>query len=278
MTQQSPAIPLRVPSGTIDFAPDTLVVWGIDISDPANEGHVSYFRDDAWCTHPAAEKPTRHTRVGFRYAPPEYLDTLKRTVSIALNVSTPIEAFERPVRGYATRPAPGGIVSTYRAWRRFTEWLVEHRITSLSEADHAVLESYFEFVRSPAVAPTSKKALLRGVTRLWLLAPYLPREDQLHQPPWEEADTDDDMSAVSEPREAAVENRTPPIHSETMSVLLMACLHLIDWSDDILRARNRRDELSALARHTTRPGDLQRWMQHLNDLRKSGSALPAWSI
>ena len=273
MTPQSPAIPLRVSSETIDFAPDALVVWGIDASDPANEGHVSRFNDDAWCIHPAAEKPTRHARVGFQYAPEEYLDTLKRAVFIAINVPTPIEAFERPVPGYATRPTPGGMVSIYRVWRRFTEWLVEHRIASLSKADRAVLDCYDEFVRSLAIAPASKEALRRGVTRLWLLAPYLPREDQLPRPPWE-ADTEDDVSVVSEPREAAVENRTPPIHSETMSALLMACLHLIDWSDDILRARNRRDELSALARHTTRPGDLQRWMQYLKDLRKSGSALP----
>ena len=57
--------------GVIDFAPDMLVVPDIDVSDPANDRHVSRFGDESWFLYPAgpqADGP--HHASHFGSSPP----------------------------------------------------------------------------------------------------------------------------------------------------------------------------------------------------------------
>ena len=77
-----------------------------------------------------------------------------------------------------------------------------------------------------------------GLWRMWRYAPYLPAGDRLIQPPWEAADYEDDISGWDSPRQSISENRTRPIHPETMSALLWWSMRFVnDFSSDILRAK-----------------------------------------
>ena len=57
-------------------------------------------------------------------------------------------------------------------------------------------------------------------------------------------------------------------------MILKACLSIIECSDDIIRGRERRDELLANSRNSSQPGDVQRWTEYLDDVRRGGGALP----
>ena len=84
--------------GNIDFSPEMLVVRDIDVSDPANDGRVSWFSDKSWCLSPAARKSTSRTSIYFGSSPPEFRDSLKRLVYCAVNLDTPMGEFGRRAR------------------------------------------------------------------------------------------------------------------------------------------------------------------------------------
>ena len=114
-----------------------------------------------------------------------------------------------------------------------------------------------------------------GLWRMWRYAPYLPAGDRLMQPPWEVADYEDATSGWDSPRESISENRTRPIHPETMSALLVWSMRFVnDFSSDILRARQRCTDMDANIRQHRRDGDLERWNRYLDSLRRAGEPLP----
>ena len=137
-------------------------------------------------------------------------------------------------------------------------WLAEQEIGSISEADAAVLTNYRKHVARLAISPASKDARMWGLWRMWRYAPCLPAGDRLMQPPWEAADHEDDISVTwGSQRESRSENRTRPIHPETMSALLVWSMRFVnDFSSDILRARQRRTDMDANIRRRRRDGDL----------------------
>ena len=114
-----------------------------------------------------------------------------------------------------------------------------------------------------------------GLWRMWRYAPYLPAGDRLIRPPWEVADYEDDISGWDSQRQSISENRTRPIHPETMSALLVWSMRFVnDFSSDILRARQRRTDMDANIRRGRRDGDRERWNRYLDGLRRAGEPLP----
>ena len=265
--------------GVIDFAPDMLVVPDIDVSDPANRGRASRFCDESWFLYPAARKPTARTSVYFGSSPPEFRDALKRLVYCAVNLDTPMDEFGRPP-GTVLRPSVSSVATHFKnSWRPFVRWLAEQGIGSISEADAAVLTNYRNHVAELAISPASKDVRMWGLWRMWRYAPCLPAGDRLMQPPWEAADHEDDISDWDSPRESRSENRTPPIHPETMAALLVWSMRFVnDFSSDILRARQRRTDMDANIRRRQRDGDLQRWNRYLNGLRHDREPLPGCTL
>ena len=128
-------------AAAIDFAPDMLVVRDIDVADPANVGHVSVFKDNAWCLHPASGKPTDRSGASFRNSPEQFKMALKRLVWVALNLGTPLETLERPTT--AAKLIKPGTVSTYftGGWQPFFRWLAGRKIKSMDEVDDVVLNA-----------------------------------------------------------------------------------------------------------------------------------------
>ena len=261
--------------GIIEFAPDMLVLRDIDVSEPANDRSVSRFSDESWCLFPAARKPTSRTSVYFGSSPSQFRDSLKRLVYCAVNLDTPMGQVGRPPKT-VVRLSAGGVGTLFiNSWRPFVRWLVEQKIGSISEADTDTLIKYRQHVAELPNSPKSKNERMLGLWRMWRYAPYLPAGDRLIQPPWEDADYEDDISGWDSPRESRSENRTRPIHPETMSALLVWSMRFVDdFSSDILRAKKRRAVMDANIRQHQRDGDLERWKRYLDRLRSAGEPLP----
>ena len=265
--------------GVIDFAPDMLVVRDVDVSDPANDGRVSRFSEESWFLYPAARKPTARTSVSFGSSPPEFRDALKRLVYCAVNLDTPMGELGRPPHTVLRLSVSSVAGHLTGSWRPFVRWLAEQGIGSISEADADVLTNYREHVAELPISPKSKDLRMLGLWRMWRYAPCLPAGDRLMQPPWEVADHEDDISDWDSPRESRSENRTPPIHPETMAALLVWSMRFVnDFSSDILRARQRRTDMDANIRQRRRGGDLQRWNRYLNGLRHDREPLPGLTL
>ena len=259
----------------IEFAPEMLVLRDIDVSDPANDGSVSRFSDETWYLYPAARKPTSRTSVYFGSSPSQFRDALKRLVYCAVNLDTPTGEVGRPPR-MVVRLSVGTVYTLFSdSWRPFVRWLAEQEIGSISEANADVLINYRQHVAELPISPRSKNDRMLGFWRMWRNAPYLPAGDRLMQPPWEAADYEDDISGWDSPRQSIPENRTRPIHPETMSALLWWSMRFVnDFSSDILRARQRRTDMDANIRQRRRDGDLERWNRYLDGLRRAGEPLP----
>ena len=259
----------------IEFAPDMLVVRDIDVSDPANDGIVSRFSDETWYLYPVARKPTVRTSVYFGSSPSQFRDALKRLVYCGVNLDTPMGEVGRPPR-MVVRLSVSTVNNFFiNSWRPFVRWLAEQESGSISEADADVLIKYREHVAKLPISPASKDTRMLGLWRMWRYAAYLPAGDRLMQPPWEVADYEDDISGWGSPRESISENRTRPIHPETMSALLAWSMRFVnDFSSDILRAKQRRADMDANIRQRRRDGDRERWNRYLDGLRRAGEPLP----
>ena len=260
----------------VRFEPDMLVVADLDVLDPRNRGHISRFKDNSWCIHSPAIKPTAHVTVNFEDVPCQYRDSLKRLVYIERNLETPLSAIEHSENKMQTEIAAGTVKANYyMGWRPFVHWLAERNVACFADADYTTLHDYYDQVATLDRTTDEKGLRLWSLTRLWLDAPYLPVDDQLAQPFWEAADAEErisDLVGSEKPRGA---NRTRPIHPETMSALIACCLYVLnDCSEAILRAKAQRDELAGRARTRRRPGDRERWDEYLDSLRQSGGSLP----
>ena len=275
MTMLAHSTPQHDTPGVVAFAPDMVVVQDIDVSDPANDGRVSRFSDDSWDLSPAARKSTARSNVYFGSSPPVFRDALKRLVYCAVNLDTPMGGFGRH-GGTVPRLSAGSVRAYFETgWRPFVRWLAEQGIGSISEANADVLNDYRAHVEGLTISPKARNTRMRGLWRMWRYAPFLPAGDRLMQPPWETADYDDDIGDWGNQQVAASENRTPPIHRDTMSELLVWSMRFVDdFADDILRARQQRAYMDAKVRNRQRDGDLDRWNRYLDGLRRDDEPLP----
>ena len=263
----------------VEFKPDMLVLHDIDVSDPANDGHVSRFSDETWYLYPAARKPTSHTRIYFGSCPSQFRDALKRVVYCAVNLDTPMGEVGRPPR-MVVRLSAGTVNYHFKgSWRPFVRWLAAQGVGSISEADADVLINYRKYVAELPISPKLMDTRMLGLWRMWRYAPCLPAGDRLMRPPWEVAGYEDEVGGWDSPRESRSENRTRPIHPETMSALLVWSMRFVDdFSSDILRARQRRADMDANIQRRRRDGDLERWNRYLDGLRRAGEPLPGRTL
>ena len=275
---QEPLLIAPADAAVIDFAPDMLVVSDIDVADPVNAGHVSLFKDDAWCLHPASGKPTDRTSVNFTERPPQFKLAMKRLVWVALNLDTRFETLE--VHTTASKRLKPGSISTYftGGWQPFFRWLTGQKIKALSEVDDDVLNAYVNHVAALDLEPVTQGIRLRAVERMWLCAPYLLPVDRIGMPPWAAADAEYAINDLFGARKARIENSTEPIHPQTMSGLLVRCMGLVNCGDDIRRAVERRIAMIGKVRRHRQTGDLERWRQYLDGLRRDGGALPGCAL
>ena len=273
MSAQAHAASFSVPVGDVDIRPETLVLHNvkIDVATPAE--HISVFDDDRWYLYPMAQKPTsRRYPISFASSPPAFQETLKRLVWCMINLPTPVDMLQRPtaIRNRLTPGSINTIIDT--GMRPLTRWLEKQGIIRLRDADDAVLRAYGEYVAALSITRERKAQQLWGVTRIWLSSVYLPAEDRIAQPPWEP----DGIEDLLGPADWRPENKTQPIHPQTMSGLLVWALRFVhDVSDDIIRANERYKEMTAERSHRyARPSDIAKRDRYLANLRRDGQPLP----
>jgi hypothetical protein len=185
-----------------------------------------------------AEKQTANPlKVNFNTLPATFRRTAKRIVWALINERTPLDDLERPT-AIRNRLAAGTIDGMFHDLRMFLRWLDSRGIERLRDVTAPDLREYAHTVAGRRVVRGVKGRLLFSVTRVWLISPFLPFDDQMIRPTWEDPAIDGDrLEDVIGPPDWTGENKTPPIHPQTMSALLVAALRVIEvFGPDILAA------------------------------------------
>lgn len=243
---------------------------------PDVDGVLSRYGDATWRLRPLAQKATaRPLDINFDTVPVAHRTVAKRVIWQFINRRTPGEELERPtaLRGFL---AAGTIESCFHDLRLFLTWLDQRGIRALADVGTEDFRAYAEQVTRRNVVRGVKGRLLFTVTRAWLVAPFLPSRDRLTRPTWESlGDETDSLDAVLGPSNWTAENKTTPIHPQTMSALLMAATTMVStFGEDILRARAERDRVRTAVLPQPKNGQHQTVLDYLHAARQEGRAAP----
>ncbi len=194
-----------------------------------------------------------------------------------INIPTPAVLLQR--QGSSTRPrlSPGSLRRTFQAWGFFAHWLSGHQISRLDQVDRQLLEEYPQALAGRGLARGTVTLEMFAVTRLWAYAPFLPREDRMVMPPWDEAGarTGD---FLGEAAAASGENTTVPVHPAVMSPLLVWALRTVtDFAPDIIAAWRETRRLLDCIPSTPRRGGREDVSAYLRHLRQTGQPLPGYA-
>lgn len=250
-----------------------ILVKGNDLDDLPRKSHA-IFSDDFWDLCAAAGKATISKRtISFAACEGYFKDCLKRLVWCMLNVETPIQLIQRP-NAARSRLTIGSAVSNYESeLRPFVSWLAQNGFTRISDLNTQDIRRYGEEIAQSSLSRQTKARRLWGPTRFWLYAPYLPHEDQLVQPPWEVEGAQELLG----PANWSAENKTTPIHPQTMSPLLDWALRFVsEFSEDILSAIKEKQALLAGYRELVQPGDVEKLHEYLAQFLHCNPGIPGF--
>lgn len=201
-------------------------------------GSLAVFGDSRWDLTPLVQKKTLSTEalsINFDTIPAVYRETAKRLIWCYINVATPVADLDRPT-ATRTQLSPASLVASAVHLRTWTKWLNDRGVLRFSDVTDSDFDDYTEHLRASGVERSVIGYRLFAVTRAWLYAPYLPDEDRLSRPTWEQGPGG--RSDVLGPANWSSENKTIPIHPQTMSAILIWALRFVeDFSDDILAAQ-----------------------------------------
>lgn len=262
--------------GQLELANSGQIIADIRRVSEARRGNLSTVGDDRWDLTPLLHKQTvaGSLSIAFDTFPAGYVATAKRLVWASINKPTPLEDLER---SSATRSqlAPATVCIFARFLRKWMKWLDDNDIHQLCAVTETTFNEYADHLKRHHGSRENVGNALFGVTRAWLYAPYLPESDRLARPPWENSDTG--RTSVLGPANWSSENKTTPIHPQTMAGLLVWAMRFVtDFSDDILAAktlkatpRNIPPRLQAL-----KPYD--RFRAYVDRRRQKSMPLPGW--
>lgn len=261
-------------SSVVQLRADEPVV--ADASLRGDTDRTSVFADNMWELQPLADKTTMQaSTINFTSSPNRFRDPLKRIVWCSANLTTPVDLLECPT-AIRTKISAGSLRHIFAAgFRPFARWLDDQGLQQFADVDEPLLASCANHVGTSTHSRGVKAQRLFGVTRIWLLAPYLPESDRIPQPPWERDGLDDLLG----PANWSAANNTVPIHPQTMSPLLVWSLRIVeDLADDILAASRAQDRLdSQLA--TVRGAEANRRIRdYLDEVRSMGRPLPGYMV
>lgn len=197
---------------------------------------ISRVGDSRWDLAPLLHKPTvsGSQAINFDTFPSSFRSAAKRLVWLCVNVPTPMEDLERPT---ATRSqlSVGSIVVYAGFLRLWMTWLDSQGIQKFGDVTDDVYRRYCSEVAASGLGRESQANRLFAITRCWLYGPYLPDTDTLIRPFWEDMLARADVLGDAQ---WSAENRTPPIHPQTMSALLVWAIRFCtDFSADIIAAK-----------------------------------------
>ncbi|MGV1005141.1 MAG: hypothetical protein ACOYEV_10360 [Candidatus Nanopelagicales bacterium] len=237
---------------------------------------VSRYGDDAWDLRLMAQKPTADPlKVDFAKVPLMYRATARRVMWSFINEATPMDSLERAT-AIRTRLTAGSVGAVFQDVATFLTWLAARGIDQLSAVTDDDFVAYAGAVADRPVIRDVKARRLFAVTRLWLIAPYLPAADQLARPTWEDPKADGDRIAdVLGPSTWTPENKTTPLHPQTMSALLLAALRVINvFGPDILAALRDKADMRAAIPRNVGPGQRKRLDAYVRGLAATDRPLP----
>lgn len=239
---------------------------------------LSGYEDDVWDLRPITRKSSGkyRTTINFGSIPVRYRESAKRVGWCWINLRTPIENLTRGggVRA-RERLSTSSIASMMQMHcKTFFCWLDERDIESLSQVTVRDLHEFLAATKARKIGVNMLSHQLFIVTRIWLLGPYLPESDRLPKPPWEEAN----WSEATGISKWAVENKTQPIHPQTMAALYMwAERFLTVFAADITRAVNMNAYIHANARTRVWKGDDQRFEAYKAMLKATNTSFPSYT-
>lgn len=232
------------------------------------------FSEDYWELHLIAGKSTgSKSAISFASCPAMFKDVMKRLVWCAINIEAPVYMLERPTAA-RTRLTVGSIVSNFEVETRpFTQWLDTNGFTSLKTLTAKDIQRYADEVCQSSISRANKARRLFGLTRIWLFAPYLPEDDRLMQPPWEREGLIDLLG----PANWSAENKTIPIHPQTISPLISWAIRFVnDFSGDILAAISDKKLLLTAYREKVLPGDKDRYRTYIASAIANYQGIPGF--
>ncbi len=208
-------------------APDTPVLADRQLN-PKSLQPPSVFADDWWDISPGLfEAHIPNSKMNFTAVPDRFREGAKHYIWQLINHDDPNQ---RTTRG--RRLALRSIALALPRLAAFLHWLDAHDISRVADvtADH--LDDYAADVAALEATASHRASLLVEVRRLWSYRSLLPDDLQLPEaPPWGHDRPSDLIGSAKGPRE----NLTPRIAADTMEMLLMWCLRLVeDFADDII--------------------------------------------
>lgn len=237
-------------------------------------GVCSHFSDDLWDLRYVSGKVTVSINtLSFREYPSSFRDTAKRIAWCMLNIKAPIELLDRP-NAARSRLAVGTVAGIMGVEiKPFLKWADQQEISALCEITDDLLRLYGEDIAKHAVDRNRKARLLWGPSRFWLYASYLPSADRLSQPPWEREGASDILG----PAHWSGENKTSPIHPQTMSPLLLWSTKIInEMSGSILEAIQEKESLLSRLHKEFSDDDKDRLVQYLDYLEARDKGIPGF--
>lgn len=252
------------------------VISDVERVPAALRANLSTVGDNRWDLTPLVQKHTvtGTLRIVFDTFPPPYAATAKRLIWASINKPTPLENLER---ASATRSqlAPATVCTFARFLRQWMTWLADKNIHEFSAVTDPTYDEYAEHLKQQRGSRQNVGNVLFAVTRAWLYAPYLPEADRLARPPWE--NSEHGRTSVLGPANWSSENKTTPVHPQTMAGLLVWALRFVtDFSDDILAAKALKatppdvpPSLQVLTPHL-------RFRAYVEQRRQDSQTVPGW--
>lgn len=219
------------------------------------------------------EAPIRHT-VDWALVPERFCPAIKRAGWAVLNLPTPQVIRERHSSSRLV-PSASTVRHAIRGWQRFTQWLDDHGIRTLSQVTEEHLEQFAAAERCVGRTWAADGRTLSDLSRLWGFAPYLPPQDRLAMPPWERPDsTISDFLGTADSGPGG-ENTTAVIHPSVISPLLVWSLRMVlDFAPDILAAcQAARRMRERIPRRGSRDG-ITKAQAHLRGMIERGEPIP----
>lgn len=262
--------------GIVDLGDDDRVIADLDRVPTERRGNLSSVGDNQWDLTPLVQKHTvtDRLRITFDTFPQCYVATAKRLIWASINKPTPLDDLNRAA-GARSQLAPGTVCTFVLMLRRWMKWLADNDIHQLSAVTEETFNTYADALKQHAGSRDNVANLLFAVTRAWLYAPYLPEADRLPRPPWENGEIG--RTSVLGPANRSNENKTTPIHPQTMAGLLVWALRFVsDLSDDILAAKALKATPREVPPSFQALTPCQRFGVYARKRRRESQTAPAW--
>lgn len=263
-------------TGSLELTDRDPVIADIQRVPEVGRGNLSTVGDNRWDLTPLVQKQTVAGTLSiiFDTFPPPYVATAKRLIWASINKPTPVEDLERSSAA-RSQLAPATVCTFARFLRQWMTWLAEKDIHQFSAVTDDIYDEYAEHLKRHRGSRENVGNILFAVTRAWLYAPYLPDADRLTRPPWENSHMG--RASVLGPANWSSENKTTPIHPQTMASLLVWALRFVtDFGDDILTAKALKATPCDVPPGLERLAPYQRFRAYVEKRRTASETLPGW--